>query len=193
MLKHLEFHRFKTLLPGICALLLVLCGAAVFVYGQAHQILNNVDFWSFTRANGLPGRLIGPSQAGGVSIDPDGLGTSLGGDYKYGATTGTLITDMDGATVTFNIGGPGGSNLHVVTLSGNRTLALSNDAAGKVFSVCLAQDQNGSRTVTWWSNIKWAAGGTAPTLTTTASKTDCFSFIEYSSNNYWGFVIGQNI
>ncbi len=106
-------------------------------------------------------------------------------DAKYGAIT----ADTDGATVTFNMAT---SNLHSVTLGGNRTLAVSNVAVGQAFMLRLLQDATGSRTVTWFSTIKWA-GGSAPTLTTTASKADVLGFVCTSSGNYDGFVVGQNL
>jgi hypothetical protein len=56
----------------------------------------------------------------------------------------------------------------------------------------IKQDATGSRTVTWFSGITWA-GGSAPTLTTTANKTDSFGFQQISSGAYLGFVIAQNI
>lgn len=103
--------------------------------------------------------------------------------------TNTVTADSDGATITFSLAaGP----IHTVTLGGNRTLALSNSATGKVFVLRLLQDGTGSRTVTWFSTIKWA-GGSAPTLTTTASKADAFGFICTGSNTYDGFIIGQNL
>lgn len=105
------------------------------------------------------------------------------------ATKQSLETDTDGATITFDLDE---ANIHTVTLGGNRTLAISNEDAGQAFVIRLAQDGTGSRTVTWFSTIKWA-GGSAPTLTTTASKADVFGFICTSSGNYDGYVIGQNI
>jgi hypothetical protein len=102
---------------------------------------------------------------------------------------GTLTADTDGSTITFD---KNTSDFHAVTLGGNRTLALSNMAAGDRIVLRLAQDGTGSRTVTWFSTIKWV-GGTAPTLTTTASKADVFGFLCTSAGNYDGFVIGQNI
>jgi hypothetical protein len=103
--------------------------------------------------------------------------------------SGPLTTDSDGATVTFDMDT---SNLHQVTLAGNRTLAVSNVAVGQAFVIRLTQDGTGSRTVTWFSTIKWA-GGSAPTLTTTAAKADVLGFICTSSGNYDGFVVGQNV
>ena len=60
------------------------------------------------------------------------------------------------------------------------------------FMLLLTQDGTGSRTVTNWktfdeaaaneSTVKWA-GGTAPTLTTTANKTDILSFYWDNDNH----------
>ena len=115
---------------------------------------------------------------------------------EYG-TNVTIFTGLktpiedntDGATVTFDLDS---SSTHTVTLGGNRTLALSNADAGQKFIIRLVQDGTGSRTVTWFSTIKWA-GGVEPTLTTTANKTDVFGFICTSANNYDGFVVGYNL
>lgn len=115
---------------------------------------------------------------------------------EYG-TNVTIFTGLktpiedntDGATVTFDLDS---SSTHTVTLGGNRTLALSNSDAGQKFIIRLVQDGTGSRTVTWFSTIKWA-GGVEPTLTTTANKTDVFGFICTSANNYDGFVVGYNL
>lgn len=102
---------------------------------------------------------------------------------------GTLTTDTDGATITFD---KNVSDFHNVVMAGNRILALSNMATGDRIVLRLTQDATGSRIPTWFTTIKWA-GGTAPTLTTTANKADMFGFICTSSGNYDGFVIGQNI
>lgn len=100
-----------------------------------------------------------------------------------------MTVNLDGATVTFSMAE---SNHHIVTLGGNRTLAVSNDSNGQAFIIHLLQDGTGSRTVTWWSGIKWA-GGDAPTLTTTASKIDTFGFIKRDTAEYLGYIIGKNI
>ena len=100
-----------------------------------------------------------------------------------------LNTESDGATITFDMNE---ANLHTVTLGGNRTLAVSNVDAGQKFIIRLTQDGTGSRTVTWFSTIKWP-GNLAPTLTTTGGKTDVFGFICTSAGNYDGYVIGYNL
>jgi hypothetical protein len=98
-------------------------------------------------------------------------------------------TVTDGATVTFDLTT---YKKHRVTLGGNRTLALSNVSNGDTFIISLIQDGTGSRTVTWFSTIKWADGVT-PTLTTTINKADVFGFIQISTGNYYGFIVGQNL
>lgn len=100
-----------------------------------------------------------------------------------------MVTDSDGATITFNIAR---SKRHKVVLGGNRTLALSNVKVGDIFYIKLVQDGTGSRTVTWFSTIKWP-GGSAPTLTTTINKQDWFIFECVSSGNYDGLTLGKNM
>jgi hypothetical protein len=75
---------------------------------------------------------------------------------------------------------------------GNITIAISNEAVGQCFLIEITQDGTGSRTVTWFSTIKWA-GGSAPTLTTTASKRDTFGFRVTGTDTYDGFIVGQNV
>lgn len=99
---------------------------------------------------------------------------------------GTLTVDADGATVTFNLAT---SNDHIVTLGGNRTLALSNVTTNQKFIIVLKQDGTGSRTVTWWSGIKWA-GGAAPTLSTDINVADMFGFYALGGGEYYGVVLG---
>jgi hypothetical protein len=62
-----------------------------------------------------------------------------------------------------------------VTLTANCTITFTNADSGKKLFLEVIQDGTGSRTITWPASAKWS-GGTAPTLTTTASKTDVFSF-----------------
>jgi len=100
-----------------------------------------------------------------------------------------IITDPGTGTITFDLAV---SRNQLVTLTGNRTLALSNVATGMVFMITLKQDSAGSRTVTWWDGISWV-DGSAPILTTTPNKADTFGFICTGTNTYYGYVVGQNI
>lgn len=105
------------------------------------------------------------------------------------ASVQNVIADTDWATITFDLAT---ANIHTVTLGGNRTLAVSNVSVGQVFALRLLQDATGSRTVTWFSTIKWS-GGIAPTLTTTASKADLIGFVCTGSGTYDGCVIMNNL
>jgi hypothetical protein len=129
----------------------------------------------------------GETGATSTITGPTGPAGATGSAGTSGVTV--LYTATDGATVTFNLSS--GRN-QIVTLGGNRTLALSNVTTGWAFVLHLKQDGTGSRTVTWFTTIAWA-GGVAPTLTTTINKTDSFGFICVSEGNYYGYVIGQNI
>lgn len=126
---------------------------------------------------------------GDTNLDLRLSGKGTGKVYHSTGAYQALQSTGDGATVTFDMAA---SNINSVTLGGNRTLALSNVSVGQCFMLRLSQDGTGSRTVTWFTTIKWA-GGAAPTLTTTAAKADLFGFLCTSSGNYDGFVIGQNL
>lgn len=112
---------------------------------------------------------------------------------KSWVTSSASYTPSASGTATLNLTN---SNEHRITMpAGNITIALSNipvSPASMKFMVSITQDGTGSRTVTWFTTIRWA-GGTAPTLTTTASKRDTFGFIRTGSNTYDGFVIGQSL
>jgi hypothetical protein len=79
--------------------------------------------------------------------------------------------------------------VQIITLTGNATITMPTATSGKSFIMYLKQDATGSRTVTW-STVKWA-GGTAPTITSTASKQDIYSFFA-DGTNWYGVTVGQN-
>ena len=86
-------------------------------------------------------------------------------------------------------------NVHNVTLTANCTFTFSAPPASGTsgsFTLFLNQDGTGSRTATWPGSVKWA-GGTAPTLTTTASRTDILVFTTIDAGTIWyGAVSGQD-
>ena len=93
---------------------------------------------------------------------------------------GEITTLTDGATITPNMDD---SNNFTVTLEGNRTLANpTNLTAGQSGSIFIVQDGTGSRTLAWGSYWDFA-GGTAPTLTTTASAVDRVDYVVRSSTS----------
>ncbi len=78
--------------------------------------------------------------------------------------------------------------VQIITLTGNATITMPTATSGKSFIMLLKQDATGSRTVTW-STVKWA-GGTAPTITSTASRQDIFSklHLNYVCNHHVLFL-----
>ena len=99
-------------------------------------------------------------------------------ETPYSANSSTAITlDLANGTV------------QIITLTGNATITMPTATSGKSFVMMLKQDGTGSRTVTW-STVKWA-GGTAPTITSTASRLDLLSFFA-DGTNWYGAVISQN-
>ena len=93
---------------------------------------------------------------------------------------GEITTLTDGATITLNMDD---SNNFTVTLEGNRTLANpTNLTAGQSGSIFIVQDGTGSRTLAWGSYWDFA-GGTAPTLTTTASAVDRVDYVVRTSTS----------
>ena len=87
---------------------------------------------------------------------------------------GEITALADGATITPDFAD---SNNFSVTLAGNRTLANpSNLTAGQSGSIFVTQDGSGSRTLAYGSYWDFV-GGTAPTLTTTASKIDRIDYV----------------
>jgi hypothetical protein len=81
-------------------------------------------------------------------------------------------------------------SLQILTLTGSCTFTFPTAAAGKSFTLLLKQDGTGGRTVTWPATVKWP-GGTAPTITSTASKLDKFIFTS-DGTNWYGSNGGQN-
>lgn len=100
--------------------------------------------------------------------------------------TETAYTANSGTAITLALTN---GTVQIITLTGNATITMPTVGAGKSFILMLKQDATGSRTVTW-TTVKWS-GGTAPTITGTASKQDIFSFFS-DGTNWYGGTIGLN-
>lgn len=104
------------------------------------------------------------------------------------AQRGAVVALTDGATITPDFAL---ANNFSVTLGGNRTLANpTNLTAGQSGVIKITQDGTGSRTLAYGSNWDFA-GGTAPTLTTTASAVDILAYYVDSSSNITARLIGD--
>jgi hypothetical protein len=78
--------------------------------------------------------------------------------------------------------------VQILTLTGSPTITMPTAVSGKSFIIMLKTGA-GSFTVTW-STVKWPSG-TAPTITSTASRQDVFSFFS-DGTNWYGSTLGQN-
>jgi hypothetical protein len=109
------------------------------------------------------------------------------GTFTNGYTEESF-TSTPTSTITLDLAN---GSVQIITLGGNITYTFPTPVAGKSFILVHKQDGTGSRTVTWPASVKWPAG-TAPTLTSTASRADKFVFTAIDSSNWLGSVAGQN-
>ena len=93
---------------------------------------------------------------------------------------GEITALTSAASVTIDMAN---SNNFSCTMAHNITFANpSNDTAGQCGSIFLTQDGTGSRTASWGSDWDFA-GGTAPTLTTTAAAVDRIDYVILDASN----------
>jgi hypothetical protein len=101
-----------------------------------------------------------------------------------GAGAPKVVALTDAATITV----PAGADIVTVTLGGNRTVGAPTGtpapANGDKLEFRLKQDGTGTRTVTWNAVYRFP-GGTAPTLTTAANKTDKLRFEYNTADTKW--------
>lgn len=104
----------------------------------------------------------------------------------------TVVTANSGASYAVNLAN---GNVYNITLTNNCTITFTNPpATGKAGSVTLiiAQDGNGSRTITWPASVKWA-NGSVPTLSTSANAVDIIQFLTIDGGTTWrGFLAGTS-
>lgn len=93
-------------------------------------------------------------------------------------------TLTDAATVSWDVSL---GQVAYVTLGGNRIIGAPTNLKVGTYILHVIQDGVGGRTLTWNSVFKWPAG-VAPTLTTTASRRDLFSFVSDGTNLYGSYL-----
>jgi hypothetical protein len=122
-----------------------------------------------------------------------GVGTSTGSGANVLGTSPTVnnptVTNYVESVVAIGNSGTTqtlaltNGTVQTVTMTGNCTFTMPTATAGKSFILIAVQDGTGSRTATFTS-VKWA-GGTAPTLTTTATTgRDILTFVADGTNWY---------
>jgi hypothetical protein len=134
-----------------------------------------------------------PAGNGGTGLSAVGsrgkVLASTGTVNQYEFPAGDLYTQTDpgSGTVTFDMAN---SRVQLTTLTGNRAIALTNDADGMRGTLIIQQDGSGGRTVTSWfgGNVTtWygtAGPTTAPVLSTALNSYDAVSWLRLSSSSY---------
>jgi hypothetical protein len=152
--------------------------------GRATQYEQDGYHAWYTSASGTAGNAITFTQA--MTLDTSGnlgIGTASPGAKLAVVGTGYSpnITLTDAATIAWDT-----STGQVATftfVSSNRTMgAPTNLVNGGFYALAVIQNA-GSNTLTWNSVFKWASGS-APTLSTTASAKDYFTFRSDGTNLY---------
>ena len=118
------------------------------------------------------------------SITVVGSDTTVSGNLKTTTVTeGVVVIGNSGTSKTLLLDN---GTVQTCTLTGNCTFTMPSLVAGKSFLLFLNTGA-GSFSSTFTS-VKWS--GSAPTVTTAASKVDIFTFV--SDGTYWYGVYTQN-
>ena len=173
------------------------------------EMMSQIKDWQAGTSGDYTAVSAGGTGVGTLTGIVKGNGTSAfsaataGTDYTSPTSTETMTNKtLTNPTVTNYVETPYSANsstaitialtngtVQIITLTGNATITMPTATSGKSFIMYLKQDATGSRTVTW-STVKWA-GGTAPTITSTASRQDILSFFA-DGTNWYGVVVAQN-
>lgn len=121
--------------------------------------------------------------------------------FKISGTT--IVNDSRGiigyAETLNNLGNTGATpnidlsngNFVVATLNQNATFTFSNPPAGAwSFTLFLTNDATPSRVIAWPASVVWPSG-TTPARTTTASKTDVYTFFTVNGGTTWYANLAQ--
>ena len=110
---------------------------------------------------------------------PDDL--TVRGREILSQTVGSINTT--GSTLDWSL-----SNNFDYTLTTGTTFTFTGDTDGQTIVMGLTQDGTGGHTVTWPAGVKWAAGGTEPTMTSTSGSTDVYTLIKINGTVYGSYI-----
>jgi hypothetical protein len=162
---------------GISTLSSVIIGSATTITSGGVNAVGIVSATSYTTKGS------GSYQIGGIDVINSSrqvekvvLDNYAEKHYAFGNTGTAPTIDLSNGTFV------------TATLTGNATFAFSlgtgvtSDAIS--FTLHLANDATAGRTITWPASVKWP-NATVPTRTTTASKTDVYTFYTFNGGTTW--------
>ncbi len=143
---------------------------------------------SVATANGYSGTVATNTTTPAITIIPPTTGITI---TQHIATVGTGTVSVGATTLDATAN----DNWNVTLVNGtSTTITISGMAAGQKVAVALLQDGTGSCLATYAlssGTLKWA-GGSAPTLSTGASKYDLVVFYCPVAGTVLGSIAGQN-
>ena len=204
----LKFNGAATYAP-----LLTASGAAVYASGQVNVstdgtaeaskalILDAAKSFTGTK-HGVFNEFDSRVTASGVTIGASGI-TLTGGAYVQEAVPANDTPATEDATITLDLST---GNYHNVILGNNVTkFEFLNAKRGQRFLLRITQHAGSAKTIAWTNvdytsggaaaTVRWAGGGTAPTMSTSTSHTDVYGFLctNNAGSAFDGFVIGQDL
>lgn len=150
--------------------------------------------------SGSPYRVTSTGTPDGVNViqmPASGLNLQLLTHYhrfkNYSETNGTATINAGVISVDFDQGVNQTATLTANVTDINFVNYNPDSSYTSTVTLRVIQDGTGGRTVTWPASIIWA-GGTAPTVTSTANAIDVYGFTTYDAGSTWyGFTLGQDM
>ena len=204
----LKFNGAATYAP-----LLTASGAAVYASGQVNVsaagtataskalVLDSAKSFTGTK-HGVFNEFDSRVTASGVTVGASGI-TLTGGAYVQEAVPANDTPATEDATITLDLST---GNYHNVILGNDVTkFEFLNAKRGQRFLLRITQHAASAKTIAWTNvdytsggaaaTVRWAGGGTAPTMSTSTSHTDVYGFLctNNAGSAFDGFVVGQNL
>jgi len=198
---------------GTATSLVATSGIAVYASGQVNVssagtavaskalVLDSAKSFTGTK-HGVFNEFDSRVTASGVTIGASGI-TITGGAYVQEAVPANDTPTTEDATVTLDLSA---GNYHNVILGVNVTkFEFTNAKRGQRFLLRITQHASSAKTVAWTNvdyttggaaaTVRWAGGGTAPTMSTATSHTDVYGFLctNNAGSAFDGFVVGQDL
>ena len=172
--------------------------------GQLFGITDNLssgNIFTVNDINGLP--LISANADGDVKLAEYGRYILSYGGYVQESVPASDTPTTEDATITLDLSA---GNYHNVVLGADVTkFEFTNAKRGQRFLLRITQHASSAKTVAWTdvdyttggaaAVVRWAGGGTAPTMSTSTSHTDVYDFLctNNAGSAFDGFVVGQNL